>query len=121
MVKKENSVHVQLGNPLYVRKQVLQTAIDAARVLKDYDSFKQFHEMKKVKIDKLSNLVKVIKERGVVIDRKSFPALPKEHHVKKTVMKGDGRKVTKEVKKDIGEINKLQDELNAIEERLKGL
>tara|TARA_Y100000310_G_C20282971_1_gene623467 strand:- start:72 stop:416 length:345 start_codon:yes stop_codon:yes gene_type:complete len=112
------AVHVQLGRPLYVRKLVLQTAIEAAQVLKDYDSFKQVHAMKKGKFSRLSTLMKNIKTKSKALEKSNFPALPREQKVRKVVTKV---KETLEVKKDGSEIDKLKAELGEIEARLKEL
>lgn len=116
MVKQDNAVHVELDNALYLRKCLLQTAIDSAQLIQNFNSFQKFGSMKKAKMVQLSKILEEIKNKGKELDRSKFPQLPVEQKV-----------VTKKeieldiIPKESSEIEKLKRELTEIENRLKTL
>ncbi|HLC37591.1 MAG TPA: hypothetical protein VJJ53_02320 [Candidatus Nanoarchaeia archaeon] len=60
--EKQSDVHVQIEDPIYVRKQILNTAINAAEILKHYEVIKEIKHRKKQYQEKLKEVFNEIQE-----------------------------------------------------------
>ena len=115
-------VHVKLENPLTVRRNILGSALDSARMLKTYSELKEVKKMKQGIIEDFTNVydeIKILFRRleheelpSVVLDEKTEE--PKEVAVKPLRVQAKERIVG-------SEIDRLKAELDAIEKRLSSL
>ncbi len=128
MIKNKNNsdgstVHVMMSNPLYIRKEVLKTAIDTTKLLKYFEDIKGVRERKVVYIEKLSNNL----NDAWLLTKKFHEVLPKAEEEKKEIkheIKPEGKKPIKIIK--IKEVkaqpkSKIDLELESIEERLRNI
>lgn len=60
--EKQSDVHVQVENPIYVRKQILNTAINAAEILKHYEIIKEIKYRKKQYQERLKEVFNEMQE-----------------------------------------------------------
>ena len=60
--EKSSDIHVQIEDPIYVRKQILNTAINAAEILKHYEVIKEIKHRKKQYQEKLKEVFNEIQE-----------------------------------------------------------
>ena len=61
MVKGEESVHVRIEQPVELRKEILNAAIEATTILRFYEHYKLIREQKDKKIQKLEKLLHSLK------------------------------------------------------------
>jgi|SRR3989344_6680172 len=61
-LEKQSDVHVEIEDPIYVRKQVLNTAINAAEILKHYEVLKEIKHRKKQYQERLKEVFNKIQE-----------------------------------------------------------
>ncbi len=123
---------VQVKDPNEVRKNILETLKDIVEVLKSFEKFKQIRHDKLENINKLRGLLKDANKmlgnlksklpqtnlRATVV--KEAPRHPKVPHKKgKKIKIIEAEKAPP--KKEITEADKLEAQLSAIEEKLKGL
>ncbi len=114
-------VHVRVESPLIMRKNILNCALDSARLLKTYSEIK---DLKRTKDDILIDLTEVNSElRGLMkyLERK-LPELPHEGHIEeKQEIKVSPVKINIKNKVETNEIDQLKAELEQIEKKLKNL
>jgi len=124
---------VQVKDPNEVRKNILETLKDIVEVLKSFEKFKQIRHEKLENINKLRSLLKDANKmlgnlksklpqtnlRATVV--REAPRHPKAHHKKGKKAKIAEDRAEKMPKKEATEVDRLEAELSAIEEKLKGL
>lgn len=125
---KKAQVHIMLENPLATRKEILTCALDTAKLLKDYEELSNIKEKKIKTIRKLSRVMREIKLLEKQLSELHLPHMNEAaeiefphhhqvmHHEKKQL-----EVAPKKIVKEKPESEKLKDELEAIEEKLKSL
>lgn len=127
---KKAQVHIMLENPIATRKEILTCALDTAKLLKDYQELANIKEKKVKTIRKLSRVIKEIKLLERQLSELHLPHMNEAaeiefphhhqaiHHEKK---QPEAKEVLKKPAKEKSESDKLKDELQAIEDKLKSL
>lgn len=130
--------YVKVKEPIEVKRLILETLRDILEVLHKFEKFKHIRHEKIENINKLRVLLKGtnkmlghLKERLPKTDLKAAivreaPAHHKESHLKKHHKKGKkGRpakiELEKAPNKEITEVERIESELNAIENKLKNM
>lgn len=136
-VKKKAQVHIMIEEPVAVRKEILNCALDTTRLAKEFHEINTLRERKLRTIKRLQKVLREIKliekqlsgqlpEYGISVseDVKEFHE-KKEEHKTKPVTVTTHSKVNKKTmpasKVHKSEADKLKDELREIEQRLKSL
>ncbi len=127
--EKKAPVHVMVEQPLQLRKLILSAAIDATKLLKEYEEFVALKERKLKTLRYLHKEMRNIKSISKEFDDRHFPQipheLPVEHrkvHTLKSVPKiVEAPKTVTLPKKPVSEIERLNSELREIEEKLGSL
>jgi hypothetical protein len=119
----EDPVYVQFREPLANRKRILKAAIDAAKLLQNYE---EIRALRKEKENMLKNFSEVVTEAKVIHKRLIERVLPHIKIEKKIMPKKIERTETKvqtEIRKvkPKNDVERLQDELKDIEEKLAKL
>ena len=114
---------VQIKEPFEVKRNILETLKDILQLLQQFEKFKQLRHEKLKKIQKLRSLIRdTNKILGILkskLPQTSFKlTVPKP--AQKQAKKGVARKKENTHKKHKTELDRLEAELNAIEEKLKG-
>ncbi len=115
-----------IEQPIMLRKEILSAAIDATKLLKDYEEFVALKNKKLKTLRYLHREMKEIKRLSKEFNEDRFPVIPHEEvHAKKSVVKKVEEpkpEVVKPVKvatkKSSTEVDRLNDELREIEEKL---
>lgn len=132
MVKKEEDSHlffVQVKEPVEVRRNILETLKEIVEVLQRFEKFKQMRHEKLEKINRLRVLLRQTNRmlgdlRGKLPQTNLRAAIArpapahKIHHKKKKKSKASGEKAPQ---KELTQVEKLEAELSAIENKLKNL
>ena len=131
--QNEELFFVQVKDPNQVRKYILETLREIVEILKSFEKFKQIRHEKLEQINRLRTLLKHTNKvmgnlklklpqtnlRAIVVKEQKHP---KMHHKKGKKDKNAQDKATKAPpKKELTEVDKLEAELSAIEEKLRGL
>ena len=127
---KENSeesvMHVMLANPVYVRKEVLRTAIDATKLQKYFEDTKETREKKVIYLDRLNKKMGDLS----LLAKNLHHLLPKVEEEKKEVKKEIKPIVKPEIKKPVvakpklppaPQKSKIDLELEEIEKKLENI
>ena len=122
-MEEEKTFFVRIGEPNMVRKELLNSSKDIISVLKNYD---QINAVRSQKIEKVMELKKVLIEikRLSSILKEKFPTEKiKKPAVAKTKPKKKAKKtvVKQAPPKKEGKIQKLEEELSEIEQRLNNM
>lgn len=88
--KSEHSVHVRLDSPVDKRKVVLQTAIDAVALLKNYENI---HRIRHEKAVTLGEFQRVVVQVHRLVKQVEFGELPMDMEDLKHVHAPSGKKV----------------------------
>ena len=131
-VKKENKavIHTIIENPETLRKDILKSAIDAAKIIKSYNDYFKIRDLKLKNINKLHSVLKEIKSLEKHLMETDLPQLSEsEEHPKpkvneKPIMPKSNTLQEKKVKVQQNsktEVERLKDELDNIERQLKDL
>jgi len=125
-MEKEDIFFVEISNPEDVKRNILESLKDIVESLQRFEKFK---ETRKDKIDKINKLRKTVKEINKLVPslKQAFPeakirairAVSKQPIMK--VVKGKKKVSIQETKKPPTELQKLEDELSQIENKLQGL
>ena len=133
MVKKESEelFFVQVREPTEIRRNILETLKEIVEVLQRFEKFRQ---MRHEKIERINHLRVLLRQAGKMLGDlrsrmpqtnlratavKETPRLPAIHHRKKK--KGRAEAKHEMPKKEMTELEKLENELSAIESKLKSL
>jgi len=112
--------YVGLKDPTEVRRNLLESSKEIVVFLKTYENFKRIRILKVQEINKLKLL---IQEASRLINklRRDLPKTRLREKSEATVKKGGTRRVSipPRTKTGMGEVEKLESELAAIEEKLK--
>jgi len=118
---------VEVTNPNYVRRNILESIKDIVEGLQRFEKFK---DTRKDKINNINKLDKILKEINKVIPslKNSMPETKLRAITKKQPPEKKETSVNKKVifagekkKEPVGELQKLEDELSEIEGKLQGL
>ncbi|MBS3105565.1 hypothetical protein J4234_04870 [Candidatus Woesearchaeota archaeon] len=123
---------VQVKKPAEVRKDILETLREVVETLHRFEKFKQ---MRHKKLEKIHHLGVLIKQANKILGNLKLKlpqtnlrataarASPqsKAHRKKKKKMEASEEKQQKEPKKELTEVDRLENELSAIESKLKSL
>jgi len=115
-----NPMHVRIDSSLDTRKEILRTAIDVTKLLQELSDFKKVRSIKAQKITALYDELHSL--RASLNDfRKKLPELEEKKPEPKQVVVQKNKKVepVEEVKPYSHEIDRLKEELNEIERRLR--
>ena len=121
---------VQVKKPAEVRKDILETLREVVETLHRFEKFKQ---MRHKKLEKIHHLGVLIKQANKILGNLKLKlpqtnlrataarASPqsKAHRKKKKKMEASEEKQQKEPKKELTEVDRLENELSAIESKLK--
>lgn len=125
---KKAQIHIMLENPLATRKEILTCALDTARLLKDYEELSNIKEKKIKTIRKLSRVMKEVRLLEKQLSELHLPHMSEaaeiefpHHHQVMPHEKKQLEVAPKKAVKEKPESEKLKDELEAIEEKLKSL
>ncbi len=130
MTKKENFIHIKFGheNAIETKKDILSTEMDLVRMKKRLTQFSKarINELKlKQELKKnLRSLKTYLTHLHKKLPEVEIPKLLKEHHQKSNTMEEVEEEAEKETEFDIKEdtkMNKLDRELEDIQQRLKEL
>ena len=124
---------VQVKEPNEVRRNILETLKEIVEVLQRFEKFKHIRHEKMESIHKLRGLLKDANKmlgnlrlklpqtnlRATVV--RETPVHKKTHHKKKKKAKPAEEKQEKPPKREMTELEKLETELSAIEDKLKSL
>ncbi len=114
MVKKESShLRVKLEEPRWIRKDILEGAMNSGQLLKSYKIYKSNREKK---IDKMYNLRKVIKELKLEMGKLKNKDLPKVVERKKIL-----KPIPEKEDKRTEVVSELDRELEDLRDKLKNL
>lgn len=122
---KEKEFYVGISNPMGVRRDVLETSKEIIQILKRYETFSHIKENKRAEMARFRTIINDITQLMTGL-KSSLPPLkledlPREEasHVKRPVM----AKVSKPQEKvrSVSEIDRLEQELGKIEEKLRSL
>ena len=133
MVKKESEelFFVQVREPTEIRRNILETLKEIVEVLQRFEKFRQ---MRHEKIERINHLRVLLRQAGKMLGDlrsrmpqtnlratavKETPRLPAAHYRKKKKGKAEAKQETP--KKEMTELEKLENELSAIENKLKSL
>lgn len=129
--KEKDLFFVKLSNPFDARRNVLEAQKDIVKGLQRYENIKFLREKKLENIGKLrviiKELLKLISGLKSALPqtklRETVKVKEKIKIVKKKAAKKEAKEVVeeKEAKKPIGELEKLEAELDAIESKLSSL
>ena len=125
-MEQEDPMYVSIGNPVFFRKEILENAIDATEMLKDYERFKSVRERKTKKLQELRGLLDDMKKTNKDL-LNSLPQLPEEKPREERVVPKQKVEVLKEVKIEPPKIpmsreeQDLTRELLEIQRKLKSL
>lgn len=115
-MKTDNSqLHVRIDEPIKIRRNILESAIEAAEALKIYERFKA---IRKEKVRQEKELKGIIKELAVAMDNleKSLPSAPHEEKPKMYSIKPEVKE--KPIKPRLEQKTKLEIDLDEIKEKL---
>jgi len=76
--KKDDSIHVQLHNPISYRKGVLGMAIGVVELIKKYQTLREIRRQKLKEMEKLRELVKEIKKLATQARLREMPLKVKD-------------------------------------------
>ena len=121
---------VELRDPVEVRRHILESLKSILEILQGFEKFKQIKHEKIEKIQKLRVLLKdankVMGALKLKLPQTNLRAIVGREAPRKTEEMTQGKKPSakpeqKTQKKDKNEFERLQDELNALESKLKNL
>lgn len=118
---KEEGFYVGIEDPVEVRRNLLESSKEIIHDLQRYEKLKMIKGQKKEAMDKLKKKIAEInvliaKLKSIVPESKIEKIAPLQERVPQTT-----KKVTKEQPRRKTEIEKLNDELRRVEEKLKKL
>ena len=123
------SIHTKIEQPISIRKDLLESAIDGVEILKTIENVKRIHHEKVIVQKKLKTVMDKIK----VLDTRLFKCLPKvkrERKPKVTIEEAPVRKVRKAAKRTkkvaapkrvVPRESKISKELDALRSKIEGL
>lgn len=137
LTQKKAQVHIRLVNPNSTRRLILNSALDTGRLIKDASEIHKIREQKYKTLKKLGRVLREIKilEKQLTVshmpeftDNEMTHLMPHEHHklhneVKSDIPTPQKTEANKHIQKQHPktEAEKLKDELQAIEDKLKSL
>ena len=74
-MEEKSPIFVRLESPSSIRKDLLNSAVEAARGLKSYEELKKIRERKVKKIDKLKKLMNTVNREVKTLQNKTLPSL----------------------------------------------
>jgi hypothetical protein len=116
--KEENSAYVKVDSPLSIRREILESAIESAELLKSWESYQSYKYKKLEVVGKVVNIMRRI-EKEVIALKKRLPVVdvPELEEEKLKPVKVTKRKVEKVVdnRPQIDkEIDSLQERINKL-------
>ena len=118
--KDESHAYVRLDNSIMTRKELLQTAIESAQILKDWETYKLIRELKLEAYKKVVFIFNKIEREMSTIKRK-IPKFDNEKYLGKPVtQKVEEERVGEVQEKKIykteldKEIDEIRDKINAL-------
>lgn len=128
-MKNDHVVHVRVDSPESLRKVILRTAIDSAKLIQDYVELKAIREEKKRLVGQLYDVLRMIRKIESELKSRHLPKVKEEKPVKVAPMVREAPKAEKPVEEfkeerpvyGKSDIEKLQDELKGVEKRLSKL
>jgi len=120
--KKEESYFVGVSDPIEVRRNILESSKNMIHVLQKYERFKTLREKK---IENITRLNQTIKEINTLISKlkAELPKPPKRKKAFKEEKEEEvkGKPTERKPTKEKSELEKLEEELNKVEEKLTHL
>ena len=120
----ENPIHVRINSPIAFRKQILTCALESTQLLQDYNEIKEMQEKRRtILVQKLQKTMDTIEK----MQRKLELSLPKVKYTQEKQQKIEIKPIETqkqqkiEPKKQESEADKLQKELEEIEQKLAEL
>ena len=113
MASKKSSEYVRVEQPLFLRRKLLETAIESTEVLRFFESYKTIREEKVSKIKKLRTLMRRIKREISNLDKEMPESKIGEQQEKPEKVKSLPKKTKK--------VNSLDEELDKIKQKLSDL
>ena len=113
MASNKSSEYIKVDQPLFLRRKLLETAVDSTEILRFFENYKLIKEKKVFQINKLKTLMIKIK-REIIKLNKELPESKKENIPKNKPNKKKQPEQTKKVKS-------LDEELVRIKEKLSNL
>ena len=119
------SVHTRIDQPITIRKDLLECAIDCAEILRSVENVKRIHNERELEKKKL----KVVMEKLRVLNsrfNKDLPQLPKEKAPKQEVVELEPERPEPKPKKQpkpkaVSMEDKINKELEAIRSKIESL
>lgn len=112
-------MHVKIDDSVNLRKKLLKTAIDTARLIKQNEEIKDIKEKKLEQINIFNSKIRQIKA-SINSLRNGLPLLKEEKPAAKE-KKDIGKPASKAIKKEMTEIDILSSEINQLENKLRSL
>jgi len=110
-------VHVKLDRSIYIRKEILKTAIDTTKMLYNYKEILELKEMQSKLINKYALLYKDIVKLQKVLSDSDLPTLPSNFE---NIPHEDTHEFIEETEVN-SDVDKLMSELKEVEKKLKSL
>lgn len=125
-MEESDPVFVKLENPSSIRKDVLDSAVEAARALKSYEDLLKVREEKTKKLGKLNKLMNKVESELRTLKRKTLPNLNEVEHLaegKKIDKRKLAKRLPKTKKKTVHEekVDDLDEEISDIKLKLTKL
>ena len=116
--EKQSDVHVQIEDPIYIRKQILNTAINAAEILKHHEVIKEIKHRKKQYQEKLKVVFNEIQELRTKLEG-DLPKVKEEVEHKPKDVLPTGPLPKERIKKNIQKQRQLHK--NPIDKEIEGI
>jgi len=124
---KEKEFYVGIPNPIDVRRNILETSKEIIQVLKRYESFHHIKEAKKAEMNKFRAMVNDINQMMLRLKTSLPPVriedLPRKEPTETTVKPLSVKRIraAPESAAPSSELDRLEQELGKIEDKIKGL
>jgi DNA-binding transcriptional regulator GbsR (MarR family) len=113
MESNKSSEYIRVEQPLFLRRKLLETAVDSTEILRFFENYKLIKEKKVSQIKKLKTLMRKIK-REITKLNKEMPESKKDSLQK-------NKTKLKELPKQTKKVRSLDEELDRIKEKLSNL
>ena len=116
--KEENSAYVKVDSPLSIRREILESAIESAELLKSWESYQSYKYKKLEVVGKVVNIMRRIEKEVIALKKRlpvvDVPELEEEKLKPVKVIKRNVEKVVDNRPQIDKEIDSLQERINKL-------
>ena len=116
--KEENSAYVKVDSPLSIRREILESAIESAELLKSWESYQSYKYKKLEVVGKVVNIMRRIEKEVTALKKRlpvvDVPELEEEKLKPVKVIKRNVEKVVDNRPQIDKEIDGLQERINRL-------